>query len=903
MRPNPARACIAALVLALAGAPAAWAAESIWIEAEHLRGVRGSCFPDMGGKTAGHWALSGPGIAPEWTQGGESGWLSVACAPDDDKASASLDFEVPESGPWKLWVRYRDWRHETELFAVRLEQPGREPRQVVFGEKPGPDVDEDDELKVLWKWAFVWGSRAVDLGKGPAKLTLLAHARQKVHRQVDCFCLTTDGDYHPYHREKPGHPTWRLLDGLRKGQRVAPGPLAARAGDFAAPAAWKVATFGGRGFLYLWNVGKLWEEDLASAAPNRVLFPYQTEPALAAAFRKAFGGRKDVPIFSDPRVVPAFHGAGPGALDNPHFVRWLEANPGRPWANMMNYFEPKPLSAAAKANWAKYRDRYVGSISGESLGHYTAYDPKALAARLARAKGREEALAAFGELFLAANAERQKKLFGAAGPYPYLYTIPCQSSEMTAFAHVAREWGARTVGYENSAVVPALGMRLAFLRGGARQFGGLWATYRSSNFGDSATIYSEQSTYAGPKYAYDNWYDVWSGAGSTWYKFDLWHQYLSGSSLFYHEQGFDEFWVPGGGSTPRKPLQLSPKGRLVEQFLEVTRRHPDRGTPFTPVAFLLDRAHGWDPNSYLGSYFGFEAGPNPDVLRFDRHARMLKEWFAVAYHPYGPKEAEVNTAVNQNYLPGVFGNVFDVLVTAPGKAGVLDSYPVVVLNGEVSLSAQWGKELAAYVRAGGTLVVSDEQLSGPGVAQLELPELGAVAEADAVQWRPGEKKVTSQRFRYRPVKGGQPLATAGSGDAVAAVFARGKGRLVFLSVPRGLGIDGSATPLVALVLAHARQGLLPVEVGGEVEWLLNRTANGWLVTLLNPAGNNRLQHGVGPTDYRQKRAVTIRAAQPVAGATEWFTEAAPPVTEEAGQAVVRVTVPAGGVRVVELRGK
>src|SRR3954471_15311366 len=75
----------------------AGAAESIWVEAEHLKGVRGSCFPDMGGKTEGHWALSGPGIAPEWTQGGESEWLSIACGPDDDRASAAAEVEVPEA--------------------------------------------------------------------------------------------------------------------------------------------------------------------------------------------------------------------------------------------------------------------------------------------------------------------------------------------------------------------------------------------------------------------------------------------------------------------------------------------------------------------------------------------------------------------------------------------------------------------------------------------------------------------------------------------------------------------------------------------------------------------------------------------------------------------------------------
>ncbi len=892
---------VAAVAIGLAGRAAA--AETIWIEAEQMRGVRGSCFPDMGGKTDGHWAVSGPGIAPAFTQGGESGWLSVACAPDDDRASATVDVEVPEAGEWTLWVRYRDWRRQTELFAVRIEQEGRPPRQVIFGDRPGPDVDEDDELKVLWDWALVWDSRAVPLVRGPARLTLRAHVKQKVHRQVDCLCLTTDRRYHPYHREKPGRPTWAVLDGLRREPRVAPAPLAARAGDFRVPAAWRPATFRDRGFLYLWNVGKPWEDDLASADPKRVLVPYHTEPALVAEFRKAYGGRTDVPIFSDPRIVPAFHGAGPNVLDNPHFVRWLESNPDRAWANMMNYIDARPLTPRAKANWARFRDRYVGTISGESLCHAVAYDAKALAARLAAARSRAEALDAFAGLFRPGVAAKEKEIFGAEVADPYRDFIPCQSSDMTSFAHAAREWGARTVGYENTAVVPGLAMRLAFLRGGARQYGGLWAAYRSCNFGDAATIYSEQFTYAHPKYVYDNWYDAWSGAGMAWYKFDLWQQYLAGASLFYHEQGFDEFWTPGGGVTPRKPIQLSPKGRLVAQFLELTRKHPDRGTPYAPIAFLLDRAHGWDPNPYVAHSFGFAADVDSDVLRFDRHAAMLKEWFAVAYHPYGPKEAEVNTGLNQCYLPGVFGDVFDVLVTSPTRRDAVDDYPVTVLNGDVMLSAAWGKKLAAYVEAGGTLIVSDGQLSGPGVAALRLPEMGDAGVADAIEWQPVPRLVGSQRFRYRPIKGGRALATAVGGDAVAAVFERGRGRLVFVSVPRGLGIDGAATPLVALVLAHARQGLLPVEVEGEVEWLLNRTGKGWLVGLFNPAGGNRLEHGVGPTDYRQRRTAIIRTGRPMGGALEWFTESAPAVSNEDGRAVVRVTVPAGGVRIVELREK
>ena len=104
------------------------AAESLWIEAEHLTGVRGYCWP-MGRpemkQTAGHWGLSGPGWAAEWCQGGESGFLSIATGADDDKASASTTVEIPETGTYFVWVRYGDWREKTERFQIHIEQPGK----------------------------------------------------------------------------------------------------------------------------------------------------------------------------------------------------------------------------------------------------------------------------------------------------------------------------------------------------------------------------------------------------------------------------------------------------------------------------------------------------------------------------------------------------------------------------------------------------------------------------------------------------------------------------------------------------------------------------------------------------------------------------------------------------------
>src|SRR5947199_6622064 len=98
------------LLSALAFAPAA-SPETLWLEAEHFDGIRGYCWP-MGKpemkKTAGHWGLSGPGWAAEWNQGGESGFLSIATAADDDKAVVTKTVDIPIAGTYHVWVRYGD---------------------------------------------------------------------------------------------------------------------------------------------------------------------------------------------------------------------------------------------------------------------------------------------------------------------------------------------------------------------------------------------------------------------------------------------------------------------------------------------------------------------------------------------------------------------------------------------------------------------------------------------------------------------------------------------------------------------------------------------------------------------------------------------------------------------------
>src|SRR5262249_52082385 len=141
-------------------------------------------------KTAGHWGLSGPGWAAEWNQGGESGFLSIATGPDDDQAVATKTVEIPVAGQYFVWVRYGDWREKTERFQVQIEQAGKPAGTGRYGESPL--VDEDNEAKLYWGWAFVWDKRAVDLQKGPATLKLLSTTKDPEARQIDVVVLSND---------------------------------------------------------------------------------------------------------------------------------------------------------------------------------------------------------------------------------------------------------------------------------------------------------------------------------------------------------------------------------------------------------------------------------------------------------------------------------------------------------------------------------------------------------------------------------------------------------------------------------------------------------------------------------------------------------------------------------------
>lgn len=913
---NRFRWLVCLLVISVAGS--AQAGESLWIEAEDLRPIRGHYFPARRTetRTEGHWALSGPGVAAEWTQGGESGFLSIAAHASDATASASLDVEIPADGAYAVWARYGDWREHPEPFAIVIEQPGRAAWTATYGQ--APIIDEDNEMKLYWDWAFVWDQRTAELAKGPARLILNALPGATAPRQLDVIVLTTDPAYRPRIKERPSDPAWTLLDTYR--ESVPPlAPLARRPAPADLPQAWKIKTWPGKDLVYLWNVGTPKPTDTwLSDKPDRVPVPYSIrDEDVLAEFEKTYAGRTDVPIFGDDRVAPAFHGVGPSVFktdrqtgeltdEGQRFARWLDANPNRLFGGMMNYYpdDRDVIGPKGAETFARYRDRYVGSISGESLGYYYP-NPDEMRQATANATTRRQLVEAMTPILLRENLNKYQKPFPGAYNTPeeaYSDVISCLSVGNITFAPLLADWGCRTIGYESAAICSSiLSMRWAFMRGIARQRSLMTATYRSCNFGDSATIFSKASSYTTPQAVVDNFYSVFSGAGMTWYKFDIWYQYMAGSAIFYHEQGFDEYWIPGGTVFGRHGLDLSPKGKLVDRFLRLTKENFDRGSPYTPVALLVDYAHGWEPATNWPN--AFENYPQrQDAFPRDDHDAMMNAYMWVAFHPIGRQSEKPITSTAEVFVPGVFGDIFDVIAAYPDVNNwtTLDTYPVVIGVGELELTEAEGQRLAQYVQNGGTLVIAEGQVTGPGVRALALPGAPDLKEAAGYRWMDEPDLNSSGRFRYRPIDAaaGLTLAATPDGDAFCVAIDRGQGRLIYLSVPLGLTIGKQAHPVVARIFAHVTRGLMPIEVEGDVTWLVNRNAAGWMVTLLNPAGQAKPQHGITPTDFRENRTVTIISHVPVQTAVDKLL---PTDRLEVRDGRVTFEVPAGAVRIIELR--
>jgi len=884
--------------------------EYLWYEAENMRGITQNArhepllnpsYLELPASKAPGWAISGPGVSAEWSQGGESESNSVAASPDETRGVIWQELEVPRAGQYQIWVRYADFANKTEFFVVSTSQDGREILRHEFGARDR--IDPHDETSMYWGWAFAWDSAPATLTKGPAKISIEITKPAQARRQIDCILLTNDLAFVPEGRRKPDFAAMRYLREWSASTQALT-PLIDPPPTTEIPAGWRRPKVAGRDFIIPWNVTKEFWQLYDKTPAERPLYPFNAEPI--DEFIKTYAGKREVPIFDSKLIVPVVYiNDLPELLKEGSGFRRYLADTRSPFAVLINYGGASFTSDAdAQASWkllnGELRDQFLGWISGESVGFVWGEAPKYL--QISPEMTRDQLLIAHRDFYTDALSRKWSATFKTTTGPLWDKMIPAQSTSSTSFAHALTEWGVRFLGIETAAVQPMTAMRIAFTRGAARQFGGEFFYYHAPNFGDSATTFTRQQNFAGPDNFFHSRYGATMGPSLSWYRKSYYLYYMSGASAIYLEQGFDQFFKPGPGE---HAFQLNPLGRITEEFVRFAQKHPDRGEPYTPIAFLLDPAHGWDMTDYPQWPFG--------ISQIDVGDRALRELFGAAYYPGLVREGAPASGERQAFVPGVFGNIFDVLVASQSRKDAIKNYRAVIVGGDIKLgrdtrwTKEWAQSLSEYVRNGGALVLDVAHTTGLPSELLGVGNEGALRETDSARClAAGEapQNLDGQIFRYRRLvpRDSHVLMATGDGDPLVTIHKVGRGKVVLVALPFFLGEDQRLTPFVAHLLAHLTAEATPVKVEGNVEYLINRNSRGWVVTIFNDNGVFKPQQGLAEVDRSAKVTTTISLRDmSISSASEWTTNQSVPVKRQRGSSdMVSLDIAAGGIAVVEL---
>jgi hypothetical protein len=400
------------------------------------------------------------------------------------------------------------------------------------------------------------------------------------------------------------------------------------------------------------------------------------------------------------------------------------------------------------------------------------------------------------------------------------------------------------------------------------------------------------------------------GPSLSWYRKSYYLYYMSGASAIYLEQGFDQFFKPGPGD---HSFQLNPLGHITEEFLRFAEQHPDRGEPYTPIAFLLDPAHGWDMTDYPQWPFG--------VSHLNRSDRALRELLGAAYYPGLVREGEPASGERQAFVPGVFGNIFDVLVAASGTVvspvrhtsdapltpiDAIDHYRAIITGGEINWTNAWARKLEEYVRGGGTVLLNAAQAKELSASLLGVRLTGETGEADNAHCLGANEPREDLRggvFRFDrlELRGAQPLIMTPANEPLVTINQLGRGKVILVAVRDLLGEDERLPAFVAHLLVHLAAGATPIQVAGDVEYMVNRNSTGWVVTLFNDNGVFKPQQGLAQVDRSASVEVTLSLRDsPIISASEWTADQPLSVRKQSTGDVVNLKISPGSIAVVQL---
>lgn len=264
--------------------------------------------------------------------------------------------------------------------------------------------------------------------------------------------------------------------------------------------------------------------------------------------------------------------------------------------------------------------------------------------------------------------------------------------------HYACELGADMISSEIGENINNYQWHIALTRGAARQYQIPWGIDFSDWHGPSImdnTIKSPDDADIG----------IWKGNSCPYPQGGHSLNLMERAMLMSYMSGADSIVAEAGALLGFYPelqengyYKISPYGEVCQKVNTFTKNHSDVGTAYTPIALVLDYYHGAynGAEKKKGAFFNF---------KYNKGDKMT--WNIVDSIWNGGWEIgndETGTMVNDTY-----GDYFDVLLQN-ASSEVLQSYPALLLSGDIKFSDEEVNTYKEYVKNGGTLILNKAYL-------------------------------------------------------------------------------------------------------------------------------------------------------------------------------------------------
>jgi len=464
--------------------------------------------------------------------------------------------------------------------------------------------------------------------------------------------------------------------------------------------------------------------------------------------------------------------------------------------------------------------------------------------------------------------------------------------------------------------LPCTELQLAYLRGGAHQFGSDWGVWVSPWLAGKVPC-EDKKLWPAP-YAVPG-----GGHSNSEFRRCLYLAYVSGARVLTAQQS-DDLFSYKDPANPAAGYKLAAWGQELKSFWDYARNHKERMKPIVEIAVMVDKDNGWAPGQLWGGWMARDSvwGKLPT----DRTDNMLSAYLDVllpGYHftkdTWGEK-----TRIYPGYFASTPVGPFDI-VSSDISEQRLSDYRYVVLLGGFEMTPEVLKTLRTYVGQGGTLFVNVDQMRCHEAFVQDRELLGATIAG--TRWKTADGKdvigsrifgsskiarkaelrgVTEQEFAelafcsqdVQPTTA-EVVADDGAGNPVLLRNRFGKGT-VYLSIPEYMmegyaNLDDSLKFFKAMIRGIGGTGPIDVTAPGseapqaDISWAASYQGKDSVVAVV-------ANHG------ESARGVVVRWRGKCAGGAVEVGQSEVTTRSDEGGTAFGVTVPPADVLLLRIRG-